>query len=266
MSEECTASLSSPSSSSLSSPSNLLDNLLQGYEENINNEIRLINEVHYEINQNISLSTGLSAVRGYMPAVRIFDRRLIKKKQANISLILSEWNELLTHHGLLNYHITSKSAWNCGRCREDKAEVLNREVTMGFIKLKYLYVKNTMHPAIKIKRSNMELILNTKDIDKLMKMFDLITMRLERLEQLNFPHYYDTVLNMVRNNKENACIYDIEVYVTRMLLRQKKQEMDTIWTSEYIDCMLEILSFELPKFKDLKSVECFLRKLCSVCI
>lgn len=256
------------------SPSHLLDNLMQQYEEDIKKEYRLINEVKCPLGSNsLYISTGLSPARGFIPVVKVSNNK------NSISFTKYEWSEFGKYEKQIIDHMVDpeeekrKVKLGCKRCRDKAfkentaantsgtAIVVNDAKTLSLIdtfKLTFTYVyklrrnKGYLEPVVKIEFRGVNLVLDRTSIKVFKSVRLLVKSRLQRLELLDFAHYYNSLLTGIADNKEN--IEDLKDYIEKLLCQfsdcSASDDVQTnIWPSDYTDCILEILALEFDKFK-----------------
>lgn len=230
---------------------NYLDSLLKMYEDNIAKEYRLINEVKYPLGRTNYVSVGLSPARGFFPVLKIASARKC------VSLLENEWFEVLKHQERITKHVSAVER-QVSRKRKIGAETEKTCVIRVFdnIQLKLqcnIKLNGQVVPVVKIQRHGSEVILDKLCIRKLFNecMVNLIAKRHDRLERLDFIYDYNLVLCSVVKNKKNDSAEKVEEYVRKLLCENIDESVGfgVQRNLETTDCVLEILIYELDKFK-----------------
>lgn len=213
------------------SPSHYLDTMLNAYEDDIKRESRLINEVSYKLNGNISVSVGLSPARGYLPIVKLMSCKKC------ITFTDYEWGVLITNqYHRIQEHVTKKGEAAVGGLIEEN------ETVCDIFHLEFITrSKAVFFPTVKIKSRGVEINLNSKCVLALKKVLNLIENRMQRLSVMNFTIYYNYILNLCATEGTQP----VDEYVRRYIQRGSTASEYT----EQNDCLLEILIFELERFK-----------------
>lgn len=252
-----------------SSPSHLLDNLLQRYEDDIKKEYRLINEVKSTLSgNNLYISTGLSPARGFLPVVKVSNNKNC------ISFTKYEWSEFEKCENQIIEHMAEpqeKVSLGCKRCRAEALQENTSVISANDIKasllvadtfkLTFTYIyklrKNNrghLEPVVKIECRGIGFLLDRAAVKAFINIRLFVKSRLHRLELLDFANYYNSLITSVVVKKEN--IEDLRDYIEKILCQFNNDNnntfndtMSNVWSSEYTDCILEILALEFNKFK-----------------
>lgn len=166
---------------------NYIDNILLHYEEKIRKEQKLLNEVWCDIEDGFKISTGISPARSFINAVRIF------KNSTIISLCDTEWRDLIDNlekfiqpDGDEGYE--SQTSFFC-----DKVTLKIETSGPGEKRL-----------ILKAKERGNSITLTVCDSEKIINFKNFINFRLSVLTHLNFPQYYNNILDYVLISKENC--------------------------------------------------------------
>lgn len=240
-----TSSTNSNVSSDEFSPNHMLDNMLQAYEDEILREYQLINEVRYKINKFYYVSTGFSVARGFLPVIKLANSK------SCISFTRGEWyNFLNTQWSIIENHIKKKKRQQQQQfelCVENEENGLPIVNMVEMIRVMYTMDKRSQ-PLIQLERGHLVIKLDRSCIVKLSILLEVVKNRLERLNVMNFPEYYNSVLcTTLRNCSGDTST--IETYIRNWLLFSTNDSVNTKWYSEYADIFLEILVRERDKFR-----------------
>lgn len=220
------------------SPNHMLDNMLQAYEDEILREYHLINEVCYNMNKYYYVSTGFSAARGFLPVVKLANSK------SCITFTRNEWYTFLnTQWSIIEEHIEK----NKQQLEVDDKIGIPIVNLVEMFRISYMRNKGN-NPIIKLERGYLEIKLDRTQVAKLASLLELVKNRLERLNIMNFPEYYHSVLcTTLRNSKGDTST--IETYIRNWLFFLTNDSVNNIWYSEYVDIFLEILTRERGKFR-----------------
>lgn len=225
------------STSESPSPSHYFDNMLRAYEEDIKREHRLINEVRYYLTKSSAfVSVGLSPARGFIPVVKLMHRRNC------ITFTHHEWIDFLTEqfHNIQEHLKKKRVGVNEGN-EEDVC------VTCGIFQVQFVVSSRKVFSSIvKIRARDVEINLDRKCVSVLSQVLDVVENRIQRLTLMNFPEYYNALLELCA--RERNCEETAEAYIRRYIKYQESSECGEY--TEQGECLLEILAFELDRFKN----------------
>lgn len=211
-------------------------------ETSAKNNTRILLNHSYNINPRMVISVGLNLSNNFVGTVKI-----ISTTTASSVLVLlwDEWNEL-NQHFLTISSFFDKSANSplysqipvCKTCgAKTKVPVPSHiKVTND---LNIVFVKKGKSKVVKLQKQNNSMQLCMNDFNKLVELKDLISLHLKRINQIQFPMFYNNLINTVVD-KPTLNLSTVE-YVNLILEKYVKCSTNIVY--ENLEAMYEILTF-----------------------
>lgn len=192
-------------------PWDYVDGILKRYHEEIKAEKILINETGIIlVNVPLRVSTGLSAARGFLPAVKLTHMAENFNNDTIITMMDIDWYELIENIKTV-------------------AEGAEKE----FSDFKMSRITSACENIVKLEIRDSELYFNDDTISQLLYFSDVIKFRLELLKSLDFPQFYNNALLHVANQEDiithikGFCnmTQNIQSYCTLELLKVNRERI-----------------------------------------
>lgn len=166
-----------------------IDRISEMYREAIQNEERYICEnVFYVTHSNYKIITGLSAARGYVPAVRmLINVPQVFTKPDNISFIREDWNDFITY-------LRQFIADYFGAVEESEEE---KEVQFS----NYRLIKSSFigNKVLKVTDGSCTFSLSGNTVREFINIDKLVSPHMDLLHSLSFENFYNNFLNVTDN-------------------------------------------------------------------
>lgn len=164
--------------------SNVLDEVLQLYEDAVFEEKNLISATPYDLKSNglKSFYCGLSPARAFEPVVLLVNTMDIS---CNISFNIYEWSIFIEHLNQMYHQLVEEGNVDnqqCLKCGE-------------YVKLTFVNSEGFNHIAVS--RRNTTFYLSAADVYEILSMDWIISQRLFILNNMNFLSYYNNFLDVI---------------------------------------------------------------------
>lgn len=179
-----------------------IDRVNEQYRKAVQNEERYIYEnVNSVKNSAYNIITGLSAVRGYVPAVKVLlNVNHVFTKPDNISFIRQDWDDFITY---LQQFITDYFDKEVDS-EEEEEEIQFSEYSI----LKSPFIGNKM---LKVTNGFSTFYLSADTVRELMCINKLVSTHMDLLHTICFDYFYNNFLN-VTNNILSESNYELQPY------------------------------------------------------